>query len=141
MADMHDEWGCVAFPVPNAGDKYLTNISENTYLIPNIYSADEVGKIAFIIDMWTKPTPGFDDEFGWIGNKYNYTDERAVDETYAMLRQSEHGWANLTFLLGTENDVLGQSLIWVLGGESTPVQLVEAGMPAWQAMCDTFNAK
>ena len=141
MADMEDEWGCVAFPVPNAGDKYLTNISENTYLIPNIYSADEVGKIAFIIDMWTKPTPGYDDEFGWIGNKYNFTDERAVDETYAMLRQGEHGWANLTFLLGTENDVLGQALIWVLGGESTPAQLVEAGMPAWQAMCDTFNAK
>jgi len=141
MADMEDEWGCVAFPVPNAGDKYLTNISENTYLIPNIYSADEVGKIAFIIDMWTKPTPGYDDEFGWIGNKYNFTDDRAVDETYAMLRKGEHGWANLTFLLGTENDVLGQSLIWVLGGESTPAQLVEAGMPAWQALCDAFNAK
>ena len=141
MADMEDEWGCVAFPVPNAGDKYLTNISENTYLIPNIYTEEEVSKIAFIIDMWTKPTPGYDDEFAWIGNKYNYTDDRAVDETYAMLREGEHGWANLTCLLGTDNDVLGDILIWQLGGSSTPSQLIEAGMPVWQAMCDTFNAK
>ena len=118
---------------------YVTNINENSYLIPNVYTEDVNAKIAFIIDMWTKPTPGYDDEFGWVGNKYNYTDERAVDETYAMLRNPAHGWADLTYLLGTNHDVLGNSLLWVLGNDSTPAQLVEAGMPAWQAMCDTFN--
>ena len=140
MSGMEDEWGFVAFPVPNAGDNYLTSVSENTYLIPNIYTAEEVEKIMLIVDMWTNATPGYDDEFGWIGNKYNYTDDRAVDETYAMLREGAHGWANRVVLLGTQNDVLGQSLLWSLGG-STPAELVEAGMPAWQAMCDTFNAK
>lgn len=140
MADMEDEWGCVAFPVPNEGDKYVTGISENTYLIPNVYDAETVDKIAFIIDMWTNATPGYDDEFAWIGNKYNYTDERAVDETYAMLREGDHGWANLVVLLGTSNDVLGSSLLWSMGS-STPAELVEAGMPAWQALCDDFNAK
>ena len=79
MADMEDEWGCVAFPVPNEGDTYIHVASENTTLIPNVYSEEEVSKIAFIIDMWTNATPGYDDEFGWIGNKYNYTDDRAVD--------------------------------------------------------------
>ena len=141
LADMEDEWGCVAFPVANEGDKYVTNISENTYLIPNVYTEEEVAKIAFIVDMWTKPTPGYDDESGWIGNKYNFTDERAVDETYAMLREGEHGWPNLTYLLGTENDVMGNALLWVIGGSSTPAQLIEAGMPAWQALCDAFNNK
>ena len=140
MADMHDEWGCVAFPVPNAGDKYLTTISENTYLVPNVYTPEEVAQIAFILDLWTNATPGYDDEFAWIGNKYNYTDERAVDETYAMLREGDHGWANLVVLLGTQNDVLGSSLLWSLGG-STPAELIEAGMPAWQALCDEYNAK
>ena len=140
MSGMEDEWGFVAFPVPNAGDNYLTSVSENTYLIPNIYTAEEVEKIMLIVDMWTNATPGYDDEFGWIGNKYNYTDDRAVDETYAMLREGAHGWANRVVLLGTQNDVLGQSLLWSLGG-STPAELIEAGMPAWQAMCDTFNAK
>lgn len=140
MADMEDEWGCVAFPVPNEGDKYLTTISENTTLIPNVYTEEEVAKIAFIIDMWTNATPGYDDEFGWIGNKYNYTDDRAVDETYAMLREGDHGWANLCVLLGTQNDVLGSPLLWQMGANE-PAALIEAALPAWQALCDTFNAK
>ncbi len=140
MADMEDEWGCVAFPVPNAGDTYIHVASENTTLIPNVYTEEEVSKIAFIIDMWTNATPGYDDEFGWIGNKYNYTDDRAVDETYAMLRQGEHGRDNKVVYLGTQNDVLGSSLLWSLAGGDV-ASLIEAGMPAWQALCDQFNAK
>ncbi|MDD6051043.1 MAG: hypothetical protein PUC00_07200 [Clostridiales bacterium] len=140
MADMEDEWGCVAFPVPNEGDNYIHVASENTYLIPNVYTEEEVANIMFIVDMWTNATPGYDDEDAWIGNKYNYTDDRAVDETYAMLRQAEHAASNKVVLLGTSNDILGSSLLWSLGG-STPAELIEAGMPAWQAACDTFNAK
>ena len=140
MADMEDEWGCVAFPVPNEGDNYIHVASENTTLIPNVYTEEEVANIMFIVDMWTNATPGYDDEDAWIGNKYNYTDDRAVDETYAMLRQAEHAVANKVVLLGTQNDILGSSLLWSLGG-STPAELIEAGMPAWQAACDTFNAK
>ncbi len=140
MADMEDEWGCVAWPVPNEGDTYLHVASENTTLIPNVYDAETVQKLAFIYDMWTNATPGYDDEYAWIGNKYNYTDDRAVDETYAMLREGEHARVNLVTMLGTQNDVLGSSLLWSLGG-STPAELIEAGMPAWQALCDTFNGK
>ena len=140
MADMEDEWGCVAFPVPNEGDQYIHVCAENTTLIPNVYTEEEVSKITFIIDMWTNATPGYDDEFGWIGNKYNFTDDRAVDETYAMLRESKAGRDNKVVYLGTLNDVLGNSLMWQLAGGDV-ASLIEAGMPAWQALCDTFNAK
>ncbi len=140
MADMEDEWGCVAFPVPNEGDPYIHVASENTTLIPNVYDEETVSKIMFIIDMWTNETPGYEGDDAWIGNKYNYTDDRAVDETYAMLREADHCRDNKVVLLGTQNDVLGNSLLWKLG-ESTPAALVDAGMPAWQAACDTFNAK
>jgi len=140
MADMEDEWGCVAFPVKNAGDTYIHVASENTTLIPNVYTAEEIKNIMFIVDLWTNATPGYDDEDAWIGNKYNYTDDRAVDETYAMLRQAENARDNKVVLLGTSNDVLGASLLWAIGG-SDPAALIEAGMPAWQALCDTFNAK
>ncbi len=140
MADMEDEWGCVAFPVPNEGDQYIHVASENTTLIPNVYTEEEVSKIMFIIDMWTNATPGYDDEFGWIGNKYNYTDDRAVDETYAMLREGKAGRDNKVVYLGTQNDILGSSLLWGLAGGDV-ASLIEAGMPAWQAACDTFNAK
>ena len=138
MADMEDEWGCVAFPVPKEGDTYITVVSDNITMIPSCYDAETVAKLAFLYDLWSNPTPGYDDEDSWIGNKYNYTDDRAVDETYAMLREPEHCRINNVTYLGTQNDVLGSSLLWALGG-STPAELIEAGMPAWQALCDDFN--
>ncbi len=61
-----------------------------------------------------------------------------MDETYAMLREPEHCRVNKVLYLGTQNDVLGNSLLWQLGG-STPAELIEDGMPEWQARCDTFN--
>ncbi len=141
MADMADEWGAVAFPVPKEGDTYITVVSDNITLIPSCYNDEEtVAKLAFLYDLWTNDTPGVETEGNWIGNKYNYTDERAVDETYAMLREAEHCRVNKVLYLGTQNDVIGASLLWGLGG-STPAELIEAGMPAWQALCDTFNAK
>ena len=140
MADMADEWGCVAFPVPNEGDTYITVVSDNITLIPSCYDEETVAKLAFLYDLWTNDTTGVEVEGNWIGNKYNYTDERAVDETYAMLREAEHCRVNKVLYLGTQNDVIGASLLWGLGG-STPAELIEAGMPAWQALCDTFNAK
>ena len=138
MADMADEWGCVACPVPNEGDTYITVVSDNITLIPSCYDEETVAKLAFLYDLWTNDTPGVETEGNWIGNKYNYTDERAVDETYAMLREPEHCRVNKVLYLGTQNDVLGNSLLWQLGG-STPAELIEAGMPEWQARCDTFN--
>lgn len=138
MADMEDEWGCVAFPVPKEGDTYITVVSDNITMIPSCYDNATVAKLAFLYDLWSNPTPGYDDEDSWIGNKYNYTDDRAVDETYAMLREPEHCRINNVTYLGTQNDVLGSSLLWALGG-STPAELIEAGMPAWQALCDDFN--
>lgn len=140
FADMEDEWGCVAFPVKNEGDQYIHVASDNTTLIPNIYTEEEVDMIMFFIDLWTNDTPGVDTEFAWIGNKYNYTDDRAVDETYAMLREAAAARANNVVLLGTSNDILGESLMWALAGNDV-ASLIEAGMPAWQAACDTFNAK
>ena len=138
LSDTPFKWGCVAFPAPKEGMPYKTIISDNIAMLPNCYDAETLQKLAFIYDMWTNATPGYDDEYGWIGNKYNFTDERAVDETYAMLREPEHCAPNRVLLLGTQNDVLGNSLLWALGG-SEASDLIEAGMPAWQALCDDFN--
>jgi len=140
MADMEDEWGCVAFPKGPKGETYVNITSDNITVIPNVYDAETAGKLAFIYDMWSNATPGYDDEYSWIGNKYNFTDDRAVDETYAMLREPEHCVANATLYIGSVNDVLGSPLLWQLGG-STPAELVEAATPAWQALCDAFNGK
>ena len=138
LAPMEDEWGCVAFPKGPKGDKYVSIVSDNVTVIPNVYEADVAANLAYIYDLWSNATPGYDDEFGWIGNKYNFTDDRAVDETYAMLREPEHCVANAALYIGSVNDVLGSPLLWQLAG-GTPAELVEAATPAWQALCDAFN--
>ena len=138
LANMEDEWGLVAFPVKEAGTNYITVGSgcDNITMIPSCYDAETVQKLAFLYDMWTNDTPGVDTENAWIGDKYNMTDERAIDETYYHLLTNSV--ANRVSLLGTQNDVLGASLLWNMDG--TPAEIIEAGMPAWQALCDTFNS-
>lgn len=140
MSDMADEWGCVAFPVGPKGDKYVHIISDNITVIPNVYDADTVNKLAYIYQLWTATTPGYDDEDAWIGNKYNFTDDRAVDETYAMLREADHSASDACLYIGSINDVEGQDFLWSLGG-STPAELLEAKTPVWQGLIDTFNGK
>lgn len=140
MADMADEWGCVAFPIGPKGTTYTNVVSDNITVIPNVYDAETVGNLAYIYSLWASATPGYDDEDAWIGNKYNYTDERAVDETYAMLREPEHCSADKVLYLGSVNDVEGQDFLWSLGG-STPAELLEAKTPVWQGLLDAFNGK
>ncbi|MBR4236779.1 MAG: hypothetical protein IKR85_12075 [Clostridia bacterium] len=134
------EWGCVAFPMGPSGDRYVTINSDNVTVMPNVYDAETAYQIQFIYDLYTNVTPGYDDEDAWIGNKYNYTDDRAVDETYAMLRDDAHVVANNALSLGAINDVLGRPLLWNISWRE-PAELIEEAMDAWQAMCDTYNGK
>ncbi|MBQ8159992.1 MAG: hypothetical protein IJ083_04495 [Clostridia bacterium] len=140
MSDMDDEWGCVAFPTGPKGTAgaYTNIVSDNVTVIPNVYDADTVAKLAYIYDLWSNATPGYDDEDAWIGNKYNYTDDRAVDETYAMLREPEHCSSDKVLYLGSVNDIEGQDYLWNLGG-STPAELLETKTPVWQGLIDIFN--
>ena len=138
MADMADEWGAVMFPKGPAAEDYCYYVIPNVYGIPNVYDEATSLKIQQIYDLYTNPTPGVDDEDAWIGNKYNYTDERAVDETYAMMREG-YATDNKTFLLGSVNDVLGPSLMWGPIDSMTPAEAVEAATPVWQDLCDIYN--
>ena len=140
MADMADPWGCVAFPIGPKGDTYKHVVSDNITLMPNVYDDETAAKLAFIYDMWTNPTPGYDDEDNWVGNKLNYTDDRAVFETYAMLREADHSAFNMTLALGTNNDIIGSTLLWNLGWD-TPASQIEQSMPTWISLCDEYNAQ
>ena len=139
MADMTDEWGCVAFPIGPDGETYVNIFSEDITIIPNVYDQATTDKIAFIYDLWTNPPPGYDDKNAWIGNKYNYTDERAVDETYAMLRESVHCVVDKGILLGSVSDIEGVDFLWNLGG-STPAELLESKLSVWKNECDQYNS-
>ncbi len=139
MADMEDEWGAVMCPKGPNAETYLAMACDNVYGIPNVYDDETSLKIQQIYDLYTNDTPGVDSEDAWIGEKYNYTDDRAVDETYAMMREPEHSVANKTYLLGSTNDVLGSALLWGPIGSMTPAEAVESATPVWQDMLDVFN--
>ena len=139
--DMEDEWGFVAFPVPTEGGNYIHVCSDNTLLIPAVYTEEEIAKICKAYDLWTNPTPGYEDSDSWAISYYaKNTDDRAIEESYAMLREAQHAVTNKVTLLGVQNTILGETLLWQLAG-GDPAALVEAGMPAWRALCDTFNGK
>jgi hypothetical protein len=132
------EWGCVALPKGPKGETYINVVSDNVYVIPNVYDAETTAKIAYIYSLWSATTPGYDDEDAWIQNKYNKTDDRAVDETYAMLREAEHCATDKVLYLGSVNDVEGNGFLWNMPG-STPAELLESKTPVWQGLLDAFN--
>ena len=138
MADMADEWGAVMFPIGPHGTTYMAFGCPNIYGVPNVYDEETAHKIEQLYDLYTFDVNGGEENESWVGNKILYTDERAVYETYAMMREGEHSCAHKVFLLGSNNDVLGSNLLWALWN-GTPQEIVEAGMPAWQSLCDIFN--
>ncbi len=133
---LNDEWGCVAFPVKNAGDPYVTIVSENAVMIPACYDSATVAKLLLLYDLWTDPNNGY--SFASSTSSFlRYTDQRAVTETYAMLRNAAHGRMDRTLFLGSVGDVLG-GLLWGLD-EASPAQLVSEEMGMWQELCAQFN--
>ena len=138
MSDMEDEWGCVMYPKGPDAETYLSMASDNIYGVPNVYDEGTARKIQLIYDLYTNDTPGVDNNNSWIGNMYDYVDERAVDETYAMMREAEHSAAYTTLVLGSTNDVLGSSLLWgPLRNEGAP-QAIEEASPLWQVLIDAL---
>lgn len=137
---MEDEWGAVAFPLPNGGTNYLNAYSDNYNLIPNVYTEEEISEISYIYSLYAGPVPGVDSSTSWIGDKYMYTDERAVDETYAMLRDPAHGYYERASYMEGTDEMIDDYLSWDIGQHGrTPAECIEAALPDWQAACDAFN--
>ena len=133
------DWGYVPFPKGPDADDYYYGAVDNICVIPaKCYDAETVLKLEQIYALYTYPTPGVDPETSWIGDKYTYADDRAVDETFGTLRQPQHAIGNKTYLLGDENAVLGSTLYWNLGS-GTAAEIVEAARDTWQFRCDVFN--
>ena len=143
LADMQDDWGCVMIPKGPKGDNYKFLVSENVVVIPAIYDKETTDKIQFIYDLWSTTAPGVDETTAWIGSKYDIcSDTRAVDETYALMREPQSAAADKSLYLGDNNTVLGTqdhgNFLWgMLGGN--PQELMEGVMPFWNSLLDDFN--
>ena len=139
MSDMADAWGCVAFPIGPTGSTYVNIVSDNITVIPNCYSREDTEMLQVIYDLWNEPVEGAEED--WIGNKLNYTDERAVLETYAMLADPAHTVTDKAVLLGNINNVEGAPLFWQLNGyeEDLDGKLASA-KETWDEFCRNVNS-
>ncbi len=139
LQDMKDDFGFVMFPKGPRMDTYVHAPTDNVYVIPACYDADRAWKIAFAYDLFTNPTPGYEDDDAWKTAYYNaYRDERAVDETIAMMLEPEHQVVAVTSLVPGYDG--GPQFIWdVYGLGVTPAEKVESMMGTWQSYVDAVN--
>lgn len=136
--DMEDEYGFVMFPKgPRAAD-YVTNVNENVAVIPACYDKETAEKIAFAYNLYTNPTPGYEEEDDWKNSYYSaFCDERAVDETLSMMREPEH--QRITYASVVYGIEVGDIVFDVYGGWATPAERIEKAAGVWQAALDDAN--
>lgn len=108
-------------------------------VIPSCYDKETAEKIAFAYNLWTNPTPGYeDDKDSWKDGYYTkFRDERAVDETLTMMFDSaivNTDYSDFVFGLN-----LG-TIIWdTYALVSTPAEKIEQVSDSWQALIDDAN--
>lgn len=135
---MKDDYGYVAFPLGPKGDGvYKTLNNDNMYVLPSCYDDERAQKIMKAFDLWSDPTPGYDLDESWKEGYYpHFRDERAVDETVAMMMANPNPRFD-TMVPGI--NYMGD-VIWVTyPGYVTPQEAYESTKNSWQALLDDAN--
>lgn len=140
-ADMTDDWGFVLCPKPKADSPYSVYFSDNIAVIPSCYDKETAEKIAFAYNLWTNPTPGYENETdAWKETYYTrFRDERAVDETLALMYDKNTRIVNdfSPFVYGID---MGPDFYWDVAALSkTPAEKLEEISGKWQSFIDDAN--
>ncbi len=84
-----DDFGFVVFPKGRAVSDYSCYSYDHLRVIPAIYDDERAWKIAFAFNLYTNPTPGYEDVDDWKTNYYTlFRDTRSVDETLEILTRN-----------------------------------------------------
>jgi len=84
-----DDFGFVVFPKGPAVSDYSCYSYDHLRVIPAIYDDERAWKIAFAFNLYTNPTPGYEDVDDWKTNYYPlFRDTRSVDETLEILTKN-----------------------------------------------------
>lgn len=133
---MKDDYGFVCFPKGPRMTDYVNIWDDNVYVIPACYDANRAEMIAFAYNLYTEPTPGWDDEDDWKIHYLNrFRDPRAVDETIDRLRKNGVVWYNTLIPSIDTGDIIYQ----VYGGWATTAEKVEEVATKWQPFIDEAN--
>ena len=136
LSNMKDDWGIACFPLgPNGDGKYFTLNGDVMFAIPNCYEQEKVNKIMKIVDLWTTPTPGYNDEDSWKDGYYaGFRDSRAVDETLQYMVDNSIPW-KAWLIPGMDFGKIAIDISWGRDAQET----VEARTNELQAALDELN--
>ncbi len=139
---MEDEVGFALPPKPDYGASYHSYVNNNIYVIPSCYDAEMASRIAFAFNLYTTPTPGYDDPDDWIERYYaHFGEERAVDETIAFFANTAQVFYPLDTLVSDDYQ-LENDLLWKYPFTTeTPRERVEAIRESWNALLEEANQK
>ena len=131
-----ENWGCVCIPKGPKADAYTSAADNNVFGIPAVYDEETSLKLQQIYTLYRKNPVVDVDEDAWANNFYALTDDRAIEETYAYLR--EHGTIMAFNYIGDRNSTICPDLVWgIMGGAVS--ELVEAARPVFETKCAIFN--
>ena len=140
-ADMTDDWGFVVPPKRSLDAPYRVYFRDNIVVMPATHSAETAEKIAFAYNLWTNPTPGYEDEVDvWKENFYPiFRDARAVDETLELMHHPDTEIVNdfMPFVYGIDP---GPDFHWdVFGLHATPAEKIEELSTKWESLINDAN--
>ena len=139
VGQIADGWGFVAMPKGPRSDRYVSAADNNVYGIPNAYDEATALKLEQIFTLWTSPVPGADQN-AWAEGMDQLTDNRAIYETYAMLRQNEHACIMNYLLLGDRDSVASEVMLWLDSGY-TADEIIDFAQQKFQERCDQYNSR
>jgi len=137
LRNMRDEWGMVLPPKgPRRPNQYTVYNDENVMVIPARGFTDaQVDAILWATQAWINP---IDDNWR-IAEYPNYRDRRAVDETFAMIRNKNLWlWKYHLHVPGLQRGNIAWQ-IW--GHDGEPAQLIEAVSQSWNALIADANRR
>ncbi len=134
--DMEDDWGFVIFPKGPKGEM-MTVFTENVVVMPATLDKEKAENIAFAYNLYTNPTPGYEDE-DWKAYYYTvFRDTRAVDETLPLFYEPKHGTISyLSLIAGID---YGDVTYDLDAGALTAAESVEKVQGLWQSFIDAAN--
>ncbi len=137
---MADDWGLVFFPKGPNATTYKASYKDPGWVIPGSYTKEQAEDIAFALDLWYGPVPGYDNPDDWKTVLYPlYRDERAIEETITMAKQPENYSVDLSMAISNEVNIglVSADVFW---NRATVAESIEAQKGIWQAALDKINA-
>ena len=133
MPEMADDYGCVLPPKGPRATDYRMSLTENVWVVPNLFTKDEVDVILRAFDLWNIPS-----DTDWKqGHYWAFRDRRAVDESVALTKDSRYvTYRNFALIPGYPHS----DIVWDLWSfKGNPAQHIESLTPRINAILDDMN--